>query len=172
MNRLQHLALALHIRSCDRKGIIDDNAMNAGYVYSKHVAAGQRIDDHVAARDREIPIAFGVVDQRPEAGKCDPWRITHDPDEVLRLGDRIAILRDGEIIQQGTGQNIMLRPADDYIARFVREVNRSKVVKAASIMNELRGRPPVGPELEDDASLENAVKNCDSDRQPHCTPSR
>lgn len=84
--------------------------------------------------------------------------ITHDLDEALRLGDRIAILRDGQIFQQGTGQDIMLRPADDYIARFVREVNRSKVVKAASIMSELSGRPPVGPAIEGDASLEDAVK--------------
>ena len=49
--------------------------------------------------------------------------ITHDLDEALRLGDRIAILRDGEIIQQGTSQEIVLKPADEYIARFVKEVN-------------------------------------------------
>jgi glycine betaine/proline transport system ATP-binding protein len=64
--------------------------------------------------------------------------ITHDLDEALRLGDRIAILRDGEVIQQGTGQEIVLQPADDYIAKFVREVNRGRVVKVETIMDPAR----------------------------------
>jgi glycine betaine/proline transport system ATP-binding protein len=61
--------------------------------------------------------------------------ITHDLDEALRLGDRIAILRDGEIIQQGTGQDIVLRPANDYIAKFVKEVNRGRVVQVEVVMD-------------------------------------
>ncbi|WP_279479666.1 glycine betaine/L-proline ABC transporter ATP-binding protein [Aureimonas sp. SK2] len=60
--------------------------------------------------------------------------ITHDLDEALRLGDRIAILRDGEIVQQGTGQEIVLSPADDYIVEFVRHVNRGKVLQLSSVM--------------------------------------
>jgi glycine betaine/proline transport system ATP-binding protein len=85
--------------------------------------------------------------------------ITHDLDEALRLGDRIAILRDGEIIQQGTGQDIVLRPADAYIARFVREVNRSRVVRAASVMTPLPpGSEPGGPALDVAATLEDAAR--------------
>lgn len=61
--------------------------------------------------------------------------ITHDLDEALRLGDRIAILRDGEVIQQGTGQDIVLHPADAYIADFVKEVNRGRVIKVDTIMS-------------------------------------
>lgn len=60
--------------------------------------------------------------------------ITHDLDEALRLGDRIAILRDGEVIQQGTGQEIVLNPADDYIMNFVRHVNRAKVIRIETVM--------------------------------------
>ena len=60
--------------------------------------------------------------------------ITHDLDEALRLGDAIAILRDGEVIKQGDSQDIVLRPADDYVASFVREVNRGRVVKVGAIM--------------------------------------
>ena len=60
--------------------------------------------------------------------------ITHDLDEALRLGDRIAILRDGEVVQQGTGQEIVLKPANDYISRFVREVNRGRVIQVETIM--------------------------------------
>lgn len=60
--------------------------------------------------------------------------ITHDVDEALRLGDRIAILRDGEIIQEGSGQDIVLEPADEYIQNFVKDVNRARVVRADSVM--------------------------------------
>ena len=60
--------------------------------------------------------------------------ITHDLDEALRLGDRIAILRDGEVIQQGTSQEIVLKPADDYIANFVKEVNRGRVIMVDTVM--------------------------------------
>jgi len=61
--------------------------------------------------------------------------ITHDLDEALRLGDRIAILRDGEVIQQGTGQEIVLNPADAYIADFIKEVNRGRVISVETIMS-------------------------------------
>jgi len=60
--------------------------------------------------------------------------ITHDLDEALRLGDQIAILRDGAVIQQGTGQDIVLNPADDYISEFVKEVNRGRVIIADTLL--------------------------------------
>ncbi|MBB4001157.1 quaternary amine ABC transporter ATP-binding protein [Aurantimonas endophytica] len=72
--------------------------------------------------------------------------ITHDLDEALRLGDRIAILRDGEIVQQGTGQEIVLNPADDYISSFVREVNRGRVIQVETVMERL---PADGAPLEE-----------------------
>ncbi|MEZ5658379.1 MAG: glycine betaine/L-proline ABC transporter ATP-binding protein [Burkholderiaceae bacterium] len=59
--------------------------------------------------------------------------ITHDLDEALRLGDNIAILKDGELRQVDTGPNILLAPADDYVERFVRDVNRARVVTMGSI---------------------------------------
>jgi glycine betaine/proline transport system ATP-binding protein len=68
--------------------------------------------------------------------------ITHDLDEALRLGDRIAILRDGEVIQEGTSQDIVLRPADDYIASFVKEVNRGRVLHVEAVMTPLGGAMP------------------------------
>ena len=84
--------------------------------------------------------------------------ITHDLDEALRLGDRIAILRDGEIIQQGTGQDIVLRPADDYISSFVKEVNRGRVIFARTVMTALNGKKASGPALLADAYLEDVAK--------------
>ena len=60
--------------------------------------------------------------------------ITHDLDEALRLGDSIVILRDGSIVQQGDSQTIILNPADDYIARFVKDVNRGRFIKVDTVM--------------------------------------
>lgn len=83
--------------------------------------------------------------------------ITHDLDEALRLGDQIAILRDGEVIQQGTGQEIVLNPADDYIMNFVRHVNRGRVIQVETVMN--RAEIPAGGDLElsGDTLLEDAA---------------
>lgn len=85
--------------------------------------------------------------------------ITHDLDEALRLGDRIAILRDGEVIQQGTGQDIVLRPADPYIEKFVREVNRARVLLASSVMTPLDGSGAGdGLPIAAEATLEDALR--------------
>ncbi|MEC6907171.1 glycine betaine/L-proline ABC transporter ATP-binding protein [Photobacterium piscicola] len=60
--------------------------------------------------------------------------ITHDLDEALRLGDRIAILRDGKLIQQGKPVDILLHPADDYVEAFVKDVNRARALTVATVM--------------------------------------
>ncbi len=62
--------------------------------------------------------------------------ITHDLNEALKRGDRIAIMRDGEIIQQGSPEEIVTLPTDDYITDFVRDVSRAKVIQAKAIMRE------------------------------------
>ncbi|MGH8818845.1 MAG: quaternary amine ABC transporter ATP-binding protein, partial [Achromobacter pestifer] len=54
--------------------------------------------------------------------------ITHDLDEALRLGNRIAILKDGELVQEGTPEDILLNPANDYVQSFLQDVNRTKVL--------------------------------------------
>lgn len=60
--------------------------------------------------------------------------ITHDFDEAIRLADRIAIMKDGEIIQIGTPEQLVVNPATTYVAEFTRDVNRAKVMSARSIM--------------------------------------
>lgn len=60
--------------------------------------------------------------------------ITHDLDEALRLGDRIAILRDGKLVQQGAPVDILLRPADDYVEAFVKDVNRARALTVDTVM--------------------------------------
>ena len=71
--------------------------------------------------------------------------ITHDLDEALRIGDRIAILRDGAVIQQGNPQEIILHPADDYIFDFVKDINRARVIEVKSVMS--GGEKTDGPNL-------------------------
>ncbi|TCS93658.1 glycine betaine/L-proline ABC transporter ATP-binding protein ProV [Hazenella coriacea] len=60
--------------------------------------------------------------------------ITHDLDEALRLGDRIALMKDGVIVQLGTPEEILTNPADDYVRRFVEDVNLTKILSAEAIM--------------------------------------
>ena len=60
--------------------------------------------------------------------------ITHDLDEAIRIGDRIAIMKDGVIIQTGTAEEIILNPADDYVADFVAGISRLHLIKAHSVM--------------------------------------
>ncbi len=60
--------------------------------------------------------------------------ITHDLDEALKIGDRIAILRDGLIVQDSDPQEIILNPADEYVSDFIKDINRARVIKAKSIM--------------------------------------
>lgn len=60
--------------------------------------------------------------------------ITHDLDEALRIGDRIALMRDGAVVQVGTPEQIMIHPANSYVERFVEDVDLSKVLTAAHVM--------------------------------------
>ena len=60
--------------------------------------------------------------------------ITHDLNEALRIGDRIAIMADGQIMQMGTGEEILTNPANDFVREFVEDVDRSKVLTAQNIM--------------------------------------
>ncbi len=64
--------------------------------------------------------------------------ITHDLDEAVRIGDRIAIMRDGRVVQTGTPEEIVLHPADDYVSDFVAGISRLKVVKANAVMQSVK----------------------------------
>ena len=100
------------------------------------------MDEAYSALDPLIRVDMQTVllDLQKELKKTVVF-ITHDLDEALRLGDKIAILRDGEVVQQGTGQEIVLSPADDYITAFVKEVNRGRVINVETIMSPVAGNP-------------------------------
>ncbi len=82
--------------------------------------------------------------------------ITHDLDEALRIGDEIAILRDGEVIQQGDPQSIIMHPADDYIADFIKDINRGRVLEVRSIMEKISRA--TGPKMNIKMPIEEAVQ--------------
>jgi glycine betaine/proline transport system ATP-binding protein len=81
--------------------------------------------------------------------------ITHDLDEALRIGDQISILRDGAVIQDGDPQDIIMRPADDYIADFIKDINRGRVIKASTLMT--KASRVAGPKFESTALLEDVL---------------
>ena len=74
-----------------------------------------------------------LIDLQSELKKTIVF-ITHDLDESLRLGDHIGILNGGRLVQVGTPIDIIMNPADDYVEKFVKDVNRAKVIKAKIIM--------------------------------------
>ena len=82
--------------------------------------------------------------------------ITHDLDEALLLGDHIAILKDGMLRQVGTGDEILRAPADDYVARFVRDVNRARILSCGACADAGLALPPDAPQIAAGAPLESA----------------
>jgi glycine betaine/proline transport system ATP-binding protein len=70
--------------------------------------------------------------------------ITHDLDEAIKIADRIAIMDQGRIVQIGSPEDLVLSPANDYVARFVKNVPRSKVVRVSSIMRDATSADSVG----------------------------
>ena len=81
--------------------------------------------------------------------------ITHDLDEAIRLGDRIAVMKDGRVSQTGTPAEIVSRPADDYVADFVRGVSKLKLILARDIMEAAPGPlPGEWPQAPPDADLD------------------
>src|SRR3712207_1685848 len=73
--------------------------------------------------------------------------ITHDLNEAMRLGDRILLLKDGRTVQLGTGPELISAPADDYVADFVADVDRSRVLTAGDLLREPRLTARLGDEV-------------------------
>ncbi|HYM52076.1 MAG TPA: betaine/proline/choline family ABC transporter ATP-binding protein, partial [Candidatus Dormibacteraeota bacterium] len=98
-----------------------------------------------------------VIRLQEETGKTMLF-ITHDLSEALRIGDRIAIMRDGAIVQLGTPEELVGSPADDYVANFVRDIPRTNVLTLRWIMRDARaGEDKDGPELDVSTTVQDAV---------------
>ncbi|HSP59354.1 MAG TPA: glycine betaine/L-proline ABC transporter ATP-binding protein [Halomonas sp.] len=85
--------------------------------------------------------------------------ITHDLDEALTIGDRIVLLKDGEVVQIGTPEDILTKPADDYVRRFIEGVDKSRILTAESAMRPVRAtaREDDGPRTVLRKMRENAI---------------
>ena len=83
--------------------------------------------------------------------------ITHDLDEALKIGDRIAILRDGSMVQDSDPQKIIMKPADDYVSDFIKDINRARVIQAKSIMTPFKSKSS-GATVKEDMVLEDILQ--------------
>jgi glycine betaine/proline transport system ATP-binding protein len=107
-----------------------------------------------------------VIRLQHETGKTMVF-ITHDLPEALRLGDRIAIMRDGAIVQLGTPEQLVGSPADDYVENFTRDVPRSHVLTLRWIMREARaGEDLDGPRVDMHTTIRDAVPVFASSEKP------
>ena len=98
-----------------------------------------------------------VIRLHHEMGKTMVF-ITHDLSEALKLGDRILIMRDGAMVQVGTGDELVGAPADDYVREFVSDVPRSRVLTLKWIMREQRASDALdGPEMAPNTVIRDAV---------------
>jgi len=99
-----------------------------------------------------------VIRLHHEVGKTMVF-ITHDLSEALKLGDRILIMRDGEIVQIGTPDEVVANPADDYVRDFTRDVPKSHVLTLKWVMQPVTGEAPVdGPVLRADQIVRDAAR--------------
>jgi glycine betaine/proline transport system ATP-binding protein len=108
-----------------------------------------------------------VIRLQHETGKTMVF-ITHDLPEALRLGDRIAIMRDGAIVQLGTPEELVGSPADEYVANFVRDIPRSHVLTLRWIMRDPAPGDEDGPRLDVRTTVRNAVPLIVESEKPVC----
>ncbi|MBX6383349.1 MAG: betaine/proline/choline family ABC transporter ATP-binding protein [Microbispora sp.] len=107
-----------------------------------------------------------VIRLHHEVGKTMIF-ITHDLSEALKLGDRILIMRDGELVQMGTPDEVVGAPADDYVRDFVSDVPRSDVLTLRWIMRDAAPDDPLdGPELSPDTVIRDAARTVLSAGRP------
>jgi glycine betaine/proline transport system ATP-binding protein len=108
-----------------------------------------------------------VIRLQHETGKTMVF-ITHDLPEALRLGDRIAVMRDGAIVQLGTPEELVGSPADEYVENFVRDIPRSHVLTLRWIMREPLPNEADGPRLDVRTTVRRAISTVVGSERPVC----
>lgn len=157
---LENVAYGLEVRGVTRKSRLEQAAKwietvgLAGYENSRprQLSGGQQQRVGLAralALDTDIVLmdeAFSALDPLIRSGMQDQLVslqrslkktilfITHDFDEALKIGDRVAVLRDGAVQQVGRPEDIVLKPANDHIEEFVRDVNKARAIRIQSVM--------------------------------------
>ena len=88
--------------------------------------------------------------------------ITHDFDEAIRLADRIAIMQDGRIVQIGTPEDLILSPADGYVAEFTREAPRARILSARAIARARRNGEDIAGSIAADSKVAEFAKEVEA----------
>ncbi len=166
-NVLENVAYGLEIRGVEkseRRKVASewiDTVGLQGYELSRpHELSGgqqQRVGlARALAMDSDVLLmdeAFSALDPLIRSGMQDQllslqkklhktiFFITHDFDEAIRIGDRIGVLKDGVLVQTGRPEDIILKPANEYVADFVRDVNRARVIRVGAIMDKSQLAP-------------------------------
>jgi glycine betaine/proline transport system ATP-binding protein len=85
--------------------------------------------------------------------------ITHDLDEAVKIADHLVILKEGAIVQQGDPQEVIVDPCDPYVATFVRDINRARVLRVRTVMEPLQDHSPlfVAGEIQQEETLESMI---------------
>ncbi len=96
-----------------------------------------------------------LIDLQQELHKTIVF-ITHDLDEALKLGDSITILRDGSVVQQGSPEEIILEPANEYVSDFIMDINRGRVLSVEAVMDAKANGG--GPEIDSSTKIEDALQ--------------
>jgi glycine betaine/proline transport system ATP-binding protein len=91
--------------------------------------------------------------------------VTHDFDEALRLADRIAIMKDGAIEQCDTPDRIVMNPATEYVAKFTKEIDKARVVRAKSLVKPIKGTAPKGEPVLGSATIQELARSLVSDKR-------
>jgi glycine betaine/proline transport system ATP-binding protein len=164
---IDNVAYGLEVRGLDRRSRLAEAARwieivgLAGYENTRprQLSGGQQQRVGLAralAMDTDIILmdeAFSALDPLIRSGMQDQLIqlqkslnktilfITHDFDEALKIGDRIAVLKDGAVQQVGRPEEIVLHPANDHVEDFVREVNKARAIHVRSIMERGEGKP-------------------------------
>ena len=178
---IDNVAYGLEVRGVGKPGAAQDGAPNGSRrsvsratsnAAPRQLSGGQQQRVGLAralAIDTDIILmdeAFSALDPLIRAGMQDQLIelqkslgktilfITHDFDEALKIGDRIAVLKDGAVQQEGKPEDIVLRPANEHIEEFVREVNKARAIHVRSIMERGENEPceqsvPDGARCED-----------------------
>ena len=91
--------------------------------------------------------------------------VTHDFDEALRLADRIAIMKDGAIEQCDTPDKIVMNPATEYVAKFTKEIDKARVVRANSLAKPLKGAAPKGDAILGSSTIQQLARSLVNDKR-------
>jgi glycine betaine/proline transport system ATP-binding protein len=173
--RLEHAREVLALVGLEHHGLAYPDMLSGGQQQRVGLARALAVDPDVMFFDEPFSaldplirrdMQNEVIRLHHEVGKTMVF-ITHDLAEALKLGDHVAIMRAGEIVQVGRPEEIVGAPANDYVADFVQDVPKSYVLTLGWIKRPVRAEDPLdGPELPVSATIRSAVQVAAATERP------